>query len=69
MAYTTQNNQFKQYHQLTIIQKINVKGNVRGYAERFTNQHRASVMYVAVNDLRTIQYDTPYYFSGPNPLY
>lgn len=65
----TNNNQAKHYHQLTIIQKVNVKANIRAYGERFAGQNKNHMIYVAAHDLRTWQYDTPFYFNGSNPLY
>lgn len=58
----------KPYHALTIIQKINAKANIIAYGDRYTNG-RIKAMSIAMNDLRTHQYDTPFYFSGANPLY
>jgi hypothetical protein len=66
---THNNTPAKHYHELTIIQKINVKANVSAYGTRWTSMYDFRAMRVALNDLKTWQYDTPYYFSGSNPLY
>jgi hypothetical protein len=58
----------KHYHELNIIQKINVKANVRACIEKVCG-YRNEGVYIAKNDLKTWQYDTPYYFSGSNSLY
>lgn len=60
----------KHYSELNIIEKINVKANARAYGERFgTLISNFKAVYIARNDLLTHQYDTPFYFSGANPLY
>lgn len=58
----------KYYHDLSIIQKINVKANVRACIEKCAG-YRNEAVYITKNDLKTWQYDTPYCFSGSNPLY
>jgi hypothetical protein len=55
----------KYYHELNIIQKINVKANVRACIEQCCG-YRNDGVYIAKNDLKTWQYDTPYYFSSFN---
>lgn len=75
MTYDTQTqypgltNPWVHYHELSIIQKINVKANVRGYASKHLGISNNPVVYVAANDLKTFQYDSPFYFTGPNPRY
>jgi hypothetical protein len=51
----------KHYHELTIIQKINVKANIRAYTEKACG-YRNDAVYIAKNDLKTWQYDTPFLF-------
>lgn len=64
----TQPPPIKYYHELTIVQKINVKANIRACIEQCGGYKNENV-YVAKNDQRTWQYDTPFYFDGPNRVY
>lgn len=68
IKYPSLENIWLYYSELTVIQKINVKANNRAFGERYgiKDSHAA---YVAVNNLHTFQYDTPFYFSGANPIY
>lgn len=60
----------KFYSEMNIIQKINVKGNARAYGERFgTLGKNFKAMNIAANDFAHFNYDTPFVFSGANPIY
>jgi hypothetical protein len=59
------------YSSLTIIQRINAKHNARAYAIRFGILQNSwmAMREIAGMDVLQHRYDTPFYFSGSNPLY
>jgi hypothetical protein len=59
------------YSSLNIIQRINAKANARAYGERFSIllNNWMAMKAIAYMDLLQHRYDTPFYFTGSNPLY
>lgn len=58
------------YSKLNIIQKINVKGNTRSYGERYRClPGNFMAMKIALYDFDQFRYETPFLFSGANPVY